>query len=170
MKKTLLSLFALVASSVVNAQAITIYEDCRDLSGRCLYYVEDELIVTNANESRAFRFHPQVQMKNDKLTCVGIIALMLNIGNCNEHDTLILLLEDGSKITLKSWNDFNCKGNSWYNIGKDDLALLRQHKIVKAQIQNGYSYESLVNDVAPQYQDYFFRFFQSLDENKPVKK
>ena len=72
---------------------------------------------------------------------------------------------------LKSWNKFNCEGNAWFNISKDETKLLREHKVVKAQMQNGYSYESFQNDVPVGEQDYFIRFFIDLDANKftPVK-
>jgi hypothetical protein len=164
MKKTLVLLASIVVSFTTNAQ--TIYGDCTDLSGKCTYYTTENVIVTNAEKKKGFTFNPMIDMKNGQLVCSGIMAEMVNIGSCCEKNTLIILLEDGSKLMLKSWNKFNCEGNAWFFLTKDEIQLLREHKMVKAQMQNGYSYESFQNDIPLKNQEYFFRFFQDVDANK----
>ena len=169
MKKIFLTLAAVAYGFVSNAQ--TIYGDCTDLSGSCIYYLSEKIIVTNTEKNKGFTFKPSVDMYNGQLTCSGIMAQMVNIGTCCENNSMILLLDDGSKISLVSWNKFNCEGDAWFNISKDEAKLLREHKIVKAQIKNGYSYDSFQNDVPEKNQEYFFRYFKELDANKytPVK-
>jgi hypothetical protein len=169
MKKTLVLIASLAFGYSANAQ--TILGDCTDLSGDCLYYVQDNVIVTNADKKKGFTFSPSVDMRNGQLVCTGIIAQMVNIGSCCEKNSLILLLDDGSKIMLKSWNKFNCEGDAYFSLTKDEVQLLREHKMVKGQLQNGYSFESFQNDIPVKNQDYFIRFLQDVDANKytPVK-
>lgn len=170
MKNSILLVAALATSSLLTAQ-LEILGDCTDLSGKCTYYVSDNVLITDKEKSKGFTYHPSVNMKNGLLESSGILTKMINIGNCYENNSLIFLLDDGSKIMLKSWNKFNCEGNAWFNISKDETKLLREHKVVKAQMQNGYSFESFQNDVPVAEQDYFIRFFIDLDANKftPVK-
>lgn len=170
MKKSILFVAAIATSSLLNAQ-LQIIGDCTDLSGNCLYYVDEQVIIANKEKDKGFKYSPSVDMKNGALECGGILTTMVNIGNCVENNTLIFLLDDGSKVMLKSWNKFNCDGDAWFNISKDEMNLLREHKVVKAQMQNGYSYESFQSDVPVSDQDYFIRFFADVDANKftPVK-
>jgi hypothetical protein len=170
MKKTIVLLASIAFGYAANAQ--TIYGDCTDLSGKCIYYVSENVIVTNAEKKKGFTFSPSVDLRNGQLVCTGIISQMVNIGSCCENNSLILLLDDGSKIMIKSWNKFNCEGDAWFSLSKDEIQLLREHKMVKAQMQNGYSYESFQNDISVDNQDYFMRFLQDVDANKytPVKE
>jgi hypothetical protein len=164
MKKTLLILTAVVCAFAAKSQ--TIIGDCTDLSGDCLYYVSENIIVTNAEKSKGFTFHPSCEMKNGQLACSGIIAQLVNVGSCCEKNTLIILLDDGSKVMLTSWNKFNCEGNAYFNITRDEMQLLREHKMVKAQIKNGFTYDSFVNDISEKNQEYFFRYFKEIDANQ----
>lgn len=169
MNKIYLMVVALFCSVTTKAQ--TIIGDCTDLSGNCYYYVKENIIVTNSEKSKGFTFSPSVDMKNKNLVCDGIIASMVNIGGCCENNTMIMLLADSSTITLKSWNKFNCKGDAFFNLTKDEAQLLRTHKILKAQIKNGRTYDSFQNSIPTSDQDYFLRFFKELDANKyTVKK
>lgn len=170
MKKILILCLALFGACNLNSQ-VQIFEDCTDLSGQCIYYVNDAVIIANSEKNKGFKYHPSVDMKNGQLSCGGILTKMVNIGNCVENNSLIFLLDDGSKVMLKSWNKFNCDGDAWFNISRDEQQLLREHKIVKAQMQNGFSYDSFQNDVPADMQDFFIRFFAELDANRftPVK-
>ena len=168
MKKTFLILATLFFGVTSKSQKIV--GDCTDLSGSCFYYVDDNIIVTNSEKTKGFRFSPSIDMKDGKLICDGITATLVNLGTCCENNTFILLLDDGSNITLKSWNKFNCKGHAFFNLSAYELKLLREHKIVKAQIQNGRTFDTFQNVITPKNQDYFFRFFRELDTNKYVVK
>ena len=168
MKKIYLLLATL--SLGVTTKSQTIYGDCTDLSGSCYYYVQENIIVTNSQKNKGFTFSPSVDMKNGQLICDGINAQMINLGGCCENNSLILLLEDSSKVILQSWNKFNCKGDAWFNLTRDELDLLREHKIMKAQIQNGRTYDSFQNSISKSNQDYFLRFFKALDSNKYILK
>lgn len=168
MKKTFLILATLFGS--VTSKSQTIIGDCTDLSGKCWYYVNEKIIVSNSEKTKGFTFSPSVDMKNDKLVCDGIIASMVNIGACCENNTMILLLEDSIKITLKSWNKFNCEGNAYFHLTAFECRQLREHKILKAQIQNGRTYDTYQNSISTKNQDFFFRFFKGLDANEYVEK
>ena len=168
MKKTFLIIATLFCG--ITSKSQTIIGDCTDLSGNCFYYVKENIIVTNSEKSKGFTFSPSVDMKNKNLVCDGIIASMVNIGGCCENNTMIILLADSSTITLKSWNKFNCEGNAFFHLTKDEAQLLRTHKILKAQIKNGRTYDSFQNSIPTSNQDYFFRFFKQLDANEYILK
>jgi hypothetical protein len=87
-----------------------------------------------------------------------------NIGNCFENDKIFILFEDGTKMEMTSWRDFNCKGD----IGFDLHATMREKlsKPIKGiKFQNGRDYssfEKMITDLNDK--NYFVNVFSALDE------
>jgi hypothetical protein len=96
----------------------------------------------------------------------GLTVYYKNIGGCNEKNKLIFLFEDNSKISLSSWNDFNCKDYSYFDLRGKELANL-QKKVISVMFQNGRTYDSSTIDVPIELQDYFIKAKECFD-NKVI--
>lgn len=143
-----------------------IIQDCTDLSGECLYYPSEQIVVANEKATTGFTISADLTDKNGNLQIDGFICNLYNIGACCEKNQLTLMFEDNSIITLLSWNDFNCDGNAYFNITKAQLDKLCTLKIIKAQIKNGYSFDSFQNSISASQQDYFITISNDIKNNK----
>jgi hypothetical protein len=92
----------------------------------------------------------------------GFICKNVNIGSCDENDTLIFLFEDDSKMTLTAWNKFNCEGNAYFDFTADQLALLSTKKTNTIRFTNGRTYESLTYNLKDAEKDYFVRVYSNF--------
>ena len=70
---------------------------------------------------------------------------------------MINLIEDNTKITLISFNKFNCKGNAYFDFENGQLSELSTKKIKDIRFSNGYSFESLTVSLRQDQQDYFLK-------------
>ena len=67
---------------------------------------------------------------------------MVGIGTCNEKDEIIILFENGQKITKISWKGFNCEGKAYFNMTEEDIELLRTCPLSKIRMTNGKSFDT----------------------------
>ena len=171
--KKILSIFALCCCLTSFAQdGRYIIEDCTDLGGKCYIFPSENLIVTNAEKNKGFTISADFRRKGTEgnLHMTGLLCQLVNIGTCCEKNELIFLFEDGSKMTLVSWNKWNCEGNAWYNLDEAQREELATKKLVKAQMKNGYSFESFVNTIPNEQQDYFMTLASDAAQNKVQAK
>ena len=143
-----------------------IVKDCNDMTDNCVFYPRHNMIVANDTKTIGFTVDARIVENNDQLSMADIMVRSVNIGSCNENDKLILMLDDSTKLSLVSWNKFNCEGNSWFNVKESDVNRLGSHKIIKAYFQNGRSYDSYSATIGPDNQDYFIKIIADCTENK----
>ena len=111
-----------------------------------------------------------LQVKNGKVNYSGIRVNSAGIGSCNEKDQLIFLFEDGTKHSMTSWNEFNCEGNSWFDlygtIGKNDeeFKRLNTKKVTHIRFTNGRSYDSFTYTLKPDEQEYFIKCLELINQ------
>lgn len=167
MKKIFISLSIIAASLMSNAQ-LHIIEDASDLGGKVYIYPSENLIVTNKEKNKGFTLSADFKRKGTEgdLHLTGIIGQLVNIGTCCEKNELILMFEDSTKMTLVSWNKWNCEGNAFYSLDGEQAEILGSKKIIKSQMKNGYSYESYANNVSGIDQGYFVTLVADAKQNK----
>ena len=83
------------------------------------------------------------------------------IGNCDEKDQLIFLFDDGSKISISSWNKFNCKGNAYFNLTEDELNSLKTKLVTTIRFVNGYTSDSFTYTLKKLEKDYFINVYSN---------
>jgi hypothetical protein len=76
------------------------------------------------------------------------------------------MLSDSTKLSLVSWNKFNCEGNAWFTLKESDISRLGSNKIIKAYFQNGRSYDSFTQKIDGEDQNYFVKLIADCKENK----
>jgi len=143
-----------------------IVKDCDDMTDKCVYYPRHNMIVANAEKTVGFTLDVRIVENSGQISIADIMVKSVNIGNCNENDKLILMLDDSTKISLVSWNKFNCEGNAWFNVKESDVNKLGSHKILKAYFQNGRSYDSYSATITSDDQNYFIKIISDCRENK----
>jgi hypothetical protein len=165
MKQTL-SLFAFISLlTTINGQEILKYTDSMtdrviwaDSPGQVFY---DETIEIGFRINAAFRFNQTESIIS------GVNTRIVGMG-CVENVQLIILFEDGTKISKYSWNKFNCDGDAWFLFTTKELNMLANKPIAKIRLTNGYKYKTITVDVeAP---TYFITLFEKVarDEYKTV--
>jgi hypothetical protein len=163
MKKLLLNFLLLVSLSSFAQNVIPFrIQHCIDKMTDIEYYFsEKKLICANAKKTKGFTIAPSFKVENGKIANSGFLCENVNIGNCDENDSLIFLFNDNSKLELTSWNKFNCEGNVYFSFSESDLAELSSKKVNTIRFNNGYSYESLTVTLKKEQQNYFIRAYNN---------
>lgn len=164
----LISILFLSALNFQGQQQIFRYQD--DMTDK-VYYFSSGLMVTNEDKSEGFRLQLDIKEIDDKtIASNGLTLKVVGIGNCFEKDNLIFLFENGEKISLTSWNKFNCEGASWFYLNEEYTEtytdLLKSQKLKKIRFENGYSHESLTREITGVNQNYFIELYKLISENK----
>jgi hypothetical protein len=170
MKKVILTVL-MVIPMLIKSQTDSIYvmSITDEMDGKTFYRPSGKKISIINNETKqGINISAFIDKEGENLVVRDLNVNSAGVGNCMEGDELIILFEDGSKITLKSWNSFNCKGNSWFTIGKSDEESLSTKRINKIRLTNGRTFESLTGEVDASKKDYFIQLFFAVN-NKKVK-
>lgn len=164
--KKMFFLLALASTMTATAQ-LKLTEDCTDLSGECYIYSNTSLVIANSAKSKGFKIMPDIERTSDStLALNGLLVTLVNIGTCCENNELIFLFADSTKMTLVSWNDWNCEGNAWYDLNADQVNQLNTKQIIKAQIKNGYSFDTFSNTLVGEDRKYFMKVHTEVKANR----
>jgi hypothetical protein len=164
MKKTILSMVMLTTFSAFSQTSVPFkIEHCKDnMTDKEYYFAEKKLICSNDAKTKGFTITPNFKAKAGGFDNSGFICKNVNIGSCDENDTLIFLFDDGSKITLSMWNKFNCEGKVYVDFSSDQLALLKTKKVGAIRFSNGRTYDTLTYTMQSTEQDYFINVYTNF--------
>jgi hypothetical protein len=168
MKKLLLKFVFLISLSAFSQTTTPfIIEHCKDkMTDKEYYFSQRKLICANPEKTKGFTISPNFKAESGKITNNGFMCKNVNIGSCDEKDSLIILFEDDTKITLVSWNKFNCDGNAYFDFTDSQLSELSTKKVNTIRFSNGRSYENLTISLKEDQKDYFVRVYTN---NKVVE-
>lgn len=136
------------------------------MTNKTYLYGNRDLKVENADKTKGFTLTTYI--KSD-ITFGMLVVTMYNIGNCNENDEIIILFDNGEKITQKSWKKFNCEGIAYFNLKDNEIELLKTQPISKIRVTNGRSYDSYTGDVTSKDKRYFIQLFYALNNKLTVE-
>jgi len=163
MKKLLLNLVLLISLSAFS-QTSTPYviEHCKDkMTDKEYYFAQRKMICANPEKTKGFTITPNFKADKGGMKNGGFMCKNVNIGSCDENDSLIILFEDDTKITLTAWNKFNCEGNAYFDFSESQLKDLSTKKVNTIRFSNGRSYESLTVTLKEDQKDYFVRAYSN---------
>ena len=169
--KNLKSIIALLILTSINSvlfaqkDSIFISKFSDEMSEKTYYFPSRKMICASEDKKTGFSLCCFLDYKDDKIKVKTLKVVMVNIGSCVENNEIIILFENDTKIKLKSWNDFNCKGDAWFDLSSSDLESLKSLKMKKIKVTNGRSYESFTSDTLEN-SDYFTQIFFAIDNNK----
>lgn len=142
-----------------------------DMTDKVYYMSNYRLVLANEQKTQGFTIELNLDGKSDdRVSASGFSVKMVDIGSCCENNELILLFEDGTKLSFKSWNKFNCEGNAWFFISKKDIEILSSKKVTKARIENGRTHDSFTKEVPEEKQDYFIQVMRAISEKRIKEK
>ena len=81
--------------------------------------------------------------KKIKLRTLVVKAYGLESNCVGEDSTLDIILENGEKIKLTSWNDFNCDGNNYFTLSSNDVAKVSESKMKAVRYTEKRSFEKI---------------------------
>jgi hypothetical protein len=146
-----------------------IYRHHDNMTGEAHYLVSEDLVVKSVDEKSCFRLYFSIKPNEENtIGADGIITTSVGIGNCYMQDKLILLFENGEKISFQSWNEFNCQGSSYFLLSERYDELLKSQKLTEIRFENGYSSESLTKEIYGEDQNYFIEVYKIITENKII--
>ena len=163
MKKTILSVTALLTFSAYS-QTIKpfVIEHCKDkMTDIEYYFASKKMICANPEKTKGFTITPSFKGNEGVIQNTGFMLVNINIGNCDEKDQLIFLFDDESKITINSWNKFNCKGNAYFNLTEDELNSLKTKLVTTIRFVNGYTSDSFTYTLKKLEKDYFINVYSN---------
>lgn len=145
---------------------MTINKEVDDMTGKASYAPSERLLCATPDQTLGFAIDPYIKNKNNKLSISDLIITMVGLGSCNEKNTLIVLFDNEEKITLTSWNKFNCKGTAYFSLlSKTHLNKLKTLSIKKIRLTNGKGFKSYTSEL--EYKNYFIDLFKAVDTAKP---
>jgi len=161
MKKLLLNIVLLISLSMFSQkQNPFIIEHCKDKMTEVEYYFcKDRLICSNPQKTKGFVITQNFKMENGVIVNNGFTCKNVNIGNCDENDSLIFLFEDDSKVTLTAWNKFNCEGNAYFDVTDDQLKEFSLKKITTIRFTNGRTFDSYTYTLTTVQKDYLLKAY-----------
>ena len=168
-KSIILVVMLCLTTSITFAQvdSVFIQKSVDDMSDKVYFYPSRQIVCIA--EDKKMGFGVGLFLNKDKINngCIAsdLKVKMINIGTCVEKNGIIILFEDDTKMSLVSWNEFNCKGDAWFSLSKSEMELLATKKIKKIKVQNGRSYESYTHELKED-NDYFIQLFYAINNNK----
>jgi hypothetical protein len=161
--KTLLMVLSMCLLSMISfGQNDNVYliKEYDQMSGDSLIYINRSIVV--ANSTNTIGFIIDAYIRND-MTFGFITATMVGIGNCNRNDEIIILFDNNEKIIKKSWNDFNCKGETYFDLNENEINLLKTQTMSKIRMTNGETFDSYTGNVNQSDKKYFIHIFKAID-------
>jgi hypothetical protein len=157
-------LFLLIITQSVFAQvkkdSVYVVTHIDEMDNTKYTYANRDLIVNNESITKGFIITPHI---SDEMRIeFTILVITAGFGGCSENDELIILFKDGENIIKKSWNKFNCQGESYFNFNEQEYKKLQTTEISKIRMTNGRDFESYTGTVKLKDQRYFIQLFKSL--------
>jgi hypothetical protein len=167
MMTLMMCLMTMVSFGQTSKDSVYVVKETDAMSGKTYVYGNRAFIVANDEGKIGFRVDTYIK---DDLSFGMITVTMVGIGSCNENDEIIILFENGEKITKKSWKKFNCDGEAYFDMNEKEIQLLRTQPISKIRMTNGRTYDSYTGDVKEKDKRYFIQLFYALDNKLLTEK
>lgn len=161
MKKILITLIIAISSLISFSQSYEI-KRIKDKMTDKEYAIGSKTLLCSEDGKKGFAVSISWVVNEGKIEYSGISVVSAGIGNCNESDELIILFEDNSKYSAVSWNEFNCKGNSYFDLHSNDFE--KVIKMISAiRFENGRTHDSYTFDLKKD-KDFFIDAKKALDK------
>lgn len=144
-------------------------EICKDIMNDKEYAFGSKSLICSENGKKGFSIRITWKIKNKNVDYQGLNIKSVDIGNCNENDELLFLFDDNSKFSMKSWNKFNCDGDSYFDLYSKNLDDFSSKKVAAIRFVNGRSFESYTYKLTDKEQSYFIDAKKAFESKKFVQ-
>jgi hypothetical protein len=148
--------------SVGQTDSVYLIKEIDEMTGEGYIFTNRDFVVANEDKTVGFKIRATI---GGDLSVSSLTVEMAGIGGCNENDEIIILFENGEKITMTSWKKFNCEGIAYFDPNENEIKLLKTQPMSKIRMTNGRSYDSYTGDVKQKDKRYFIQFYYAVDNN-----
>jgi len=134
-----------------------------DMTDKVYYYSSKKLICQDKSKGQGFGLSYNFDGKTDNTIKIGGLSLKVVGLDCLENTELLFLFDDGSKLSIKSWNKFNCEGNAWYQLTSSQTKQLGSKTVKKIRVQNGSNYKSYTHELEGEDKSYLLNMYKSVE-------
>ena len=134
-----------------------------DMTDKIYYYSSEKLLCQDMAKGVGFALNYQFDGKTDNTVKISGLSLKVIGLDCLENTELLFLFDDNSKLSIKSWNKFNCKGDAWYELTSSQRKQLGSKSIKKVRVQNGQNYKSYTHELEGRDKNYLINMFKSVE-------
>lgn len=163
MKNVLCLILLVLFSKSALSQTFRLYTD--DMTGD-EFLIEDKQEITYNGDSKSegVIWSLTTRKKEGVWTAAGLSLKVYGL-SCLENTEVIIMFEDGTKLTALQWNKFNCDDNVWTNQSKSELEMLKTLSIKKIRVTNGRSFKMFdFPSVSPNMSTHYNKLLKSLDD------
>lgn len=149
-------------TTVTSSNPIKMILDKDEYSDDVFLYPNYKLVITR-DKKKGVSIRPSFTKKDGRWIYDGLIVKSFLNSGCNENDELYFLFDDGSKVSYKSWQEFNCDNTSYFDESQNLTPLKKRIKGIK--FVNGRtfeSYEMTLTDMNDK--NYFINIGKALQE------
>ena len=150
-KKTNLMLVLLLVLTSVSVysqnDSVYIQKQVDEMTDKSYAFPSRKIVCIDEVNKRGFNVSFFMDVVNGKCLTSDLQVKTVGIGTCNENNTIVFLFADDTKLSLKSWNKFNCEGDSWFRVINSEKEKLSTTKIKKIMVENGRSFESYTHEL-----------------------
>ena len=161
MKKLSTILITLLLTAAATAQ-VTIVKEVDDMTDEVSYSPSERFFVANDARTEGFAIDAMLDVEDGMIYVQGWVVITAGLGDCNEDNQMIVLFEDDTRITLNSFNDFNCDEVAFFALNLEQEAYIATKRIKKMRFKNGFSYDVYTNEV--EVQDYFIQLYDAIED------
>lgn len=133
-----------------------------DMTDKVYYYSSKKLFCQDNSKTKGFSLTYLFEGKTDNDIKIRGLSLQVVGLNCLENTELLFLFDDSSKLSVKSWNKFNCKGNAWYQLTASQTKQLASKTIKKIRVENGRNYKSYTQELEGEDKSYLVNMHKSV--------
>ena len=144
---------------------IFIYKIVDEFTDEYFYMFSKKLVLIDEEKNQGFNMN--FGMDIEKTIANGLNAVIVGL-ECLEDVEVNFLFEDASKFAIKSWNDFNCDGNAWFNLSLEEIDMLGNKSLSKIRVRNGRNFESMTFTLDGEDKQYFRKAYNSI-VNKDIR-
>ena len=130
MKNFIVLLLSFMVFTIGNSQTLTKIVD--EMSDKVYWSDDGQVFIEN---NAGFRIESAWKYNSPDPVFDGIMAKIVGLGSCVENVEMIVLFENGEKITKTSWNKFNCEGNAGTTLEKVKLIYSRLYRSVRLDLR-----------------------------------
>lgn len=129
---TLITLALITLNLSAQSDSVIVHNTTHEMTGKILTKVSEPFIASTDGERGVSL---TMFFENNQLTGLTAYTYLMGV-RCNENNIMIFKFSDGSKITLKSWNDFSCK-NSYFDTTQELITKFKTLELDKVYFMNG---------------------------------
>jgi hypothetical protein len=154
-------------SQVQESDSVIIWRSQDEFTKDVYYFPSQKIVAKDFAKNRGFSVEPYI---DSQFMLKHLIVKMANMGNCVENNEIFFLFNDGSSLSLKSWNKFNCDGDAYFNLSKKDIDALSNKPISKIRVMNGRTFDNMTYELDENERHYFISIIKLVKSKKFVNQ